>query len=125
MTSRINRRRFIRDAAATAGAGFWLGSLTDRVFGRSPNERVNIACIGVGGKGSSDTDGAARYGEIVALCDIDDRRLKDKAQKYPDAKTFNDYRELLTAMGDNVDAVVVSTADHTHAAAGVLRDATR
>ncbi len=119
MTSRINRRRFIRDAAATAGAAVWLGSQADRVLGRSPNERVNIACVGVGGKGSSDTDGAARYGEIVALCDIDDRRLKDKARKYPNAKTFHDYRELLSAMGDKVDAVVVSTADHTHAAAGV------
>ncbi len=119
MTSRINRRRFLGDAAATAGAGFWLGSQADRVFGKSPNERVNIACVGVGGKGSSDTDGAARYGEIVALCDIDDRRLKDKAQKFPNAKTFHDYRELLSVMGDKVDAVVVSTADHTHAAAGV------
>lgn len=119
MTSRINRRRFVLDATAMAGAGFWLGSQADHVFGRSPNDRVNIACIGVGGKGSSDTDGAARYGEIVALCDIDDRRLKDKSKKYPNAKTFHDYRELLSVMGDKVDAVVVSTADHTHAAAGV------
>ena len=60
MTSRINRRRFVLDATAMAGAGFWLGSQADHVFGRSPNDRVNIACIGVGGKGSSDTDGAAR-----------------------------------------------------------------
>ncbi len=119
MTSRINRRRFVRDATAMAGAGFWLGSQADRLFGSSANGRVNVACIGVGGKGSSDTDGAARYGEIVALCDIDDRRLKDKARQYPNAKTFHDFRELLSVMGDKVDAVVVSTADHTHAAAGV------
>jgi predicted dehydrogenase len=80
---------------------------------------VTIAGIGVGGKGAGDTDGAARYGEIVALCDIDDRRLKEKSQKYPDARVFHDYRELLDDMGDKVDAVIVSTADHTHAAAGV------
>ena len=115
----INRRRFVRDAAAMAGAGFWLGSQSERLFGQSANGKVNVACTGVGGKGSSDTDGAARYGEIVALCDIDDRRLKYKANKYPNAKTFHDYRELLSVMGNKVDAVVVSTADHTHAAAGV------
>jgi predicted dehydrogenase len=119
MPTQINRRRFVRDAAALAGTGFWLGSQLDHVWGRSPNNQVNVACIGVGGKGSSDTDGAARYGNIVALCDIDDQRLKQKARQYPNAKTFHDYRELLSVMGDKVDAVTVSTADHTHAAAGV------
>jgi predicted dehydrogenase len=119
MTRQISRRRFVQDAAALAGAGFWVGSRADHVFGRSPNGKVNVACIGVGGKGSGDTDAAALYGEIVALCDVDDRRLKEKAKKYPNAKTFHDYRELLSVMGDKVDAVVVSTADHTHAAAGV------
>jgi predicted dehydrogenase len=115
----MNRRQFVRGTAALASAGFWLASQPDRVLGKSPNERVNVACIGVGGKGSSDTDGAARYGEIVALCDIDDQRLQQKATQYPNAKTFHDYRELLSAMGDKLDAVTVSTADHTHAAAGV------
>jgi predicted dehydrogenase len=118
MPNQINRRRFVRNAASLAGAGFWL-SQSNHVWGAAPNQRVNIACIGVGGKGSSDTDDAAKYGEIVAICDIDDNRLKQKAQQYPDAKTFHDFRELLTAMGDKVDAVTVSTADHTHAAAGV------
>ncbi len=98
MQRQINRRRFVRDASL-AGAGFWLASQSDCVFSRSPNERVNIGCIGVGGKGSSDTDGAARYGEIVALCDVDEQRLKQKARQYPNAKTFHDYRELLSVMG--------------------------
>ena len=80
---------------------------------------MNVACIGVGGKGASDTDGAAKYGQVVALCDIDDQRLKQKAKLFPDAKLFHDYRELLNVMGDKIDAVTVSTADHTHAAAGV------
>jgi len=119
MPNQMNRRQFVRSTAALASAGFWLASQSDRVLGKSPNERVNVACIGVGGKGSSDTDGAARYGEIVALCDIDDQRLQQKATQYPNAKTFHDYRELLSAMGDKLDAVTVSTADHTHAAAGV------
>ena len=80
MPSQINRRRFVRDASLLAGTGFCLASQSDCVLGRSPNERVNVACIGVEGKGSSDTDGAARCGQVVALCDIDDQRLKQKAQ---------------------------------------------
>ena len=119
MNRRNSRRRFIQNASAMTGAGFWIGTQSDRVLSRSLNERVNIACIGVGGKGSSDTDAAARYGDIAAICDVDDRRLKEKAQKYPSARTFRDFRELLAVMGNKVDAVVVSTADHTHAAAGV------
>ena len=63
--------------------------------------------------------GPVLHGQIVALCNIDDQRLKQKAQQYSDAKLFHDYRELLSVMGDKVDAVTVSTADHTHAAAGV------
>ncbi len=102
-----------------AGVGFWVGSQTTTVFSQSPNERINIACIGVGGKGSSDTDQAANYGNLVALCDIDDQRLGTKAEKFPRAKTYNDYRKLLDEMHQQIDAVVVSTPDHTHAPAAV------
>jgi predicted dehydrogenase len=119
MPIQINRRRFVGNASMLAGSSFWLASQAELGLGRSPNERVNVASIGIGGKGSSDTDGAAKYGQIVALCDIDDQRLKQKSKQYPDAKLFHDYRELLSVMGDKVDAVTVSTADHTHAAAGV------
>lgn len=118
MPNRINRRRFVQNTSAIAG-GFWLSSQSSLVLSASPNDRVNVASIGVGGKGSSDCDGAGKYGQIVAICDIDDQRLKQKAQRYPDAKTFHDFRELLSEMGDKVDAVTVSTADHTHAAASV------
>jgi predicted dehydrogenase len=118
VTSQLNRRQFVQNTAM-AGAGFWFSTQSERALGKSPNERVAVASIGVGGKGSSDTDGAARYGQIVALCDVDDQRLQQKAKQYPDAKLFHDYRELLSEMGDKVDAVTVSTADHTHAAAGV------
>jgi predicted dehydrogenase len=119
MPHRLHRRQFFR-ATATASAGFLiLGRDPDRAFGRSPNQRVAIACIGVGGKGRSDTDHAAACGQVVALCDIDDQRLRQKAEQYPDARTFHDYRELLDALGDTLDAVVVSTADHTHAVASI------
>ena len=119
MFNRINRRQFVSNAAALAGAGLWWSSQPNSALGSSPNAKVNIASIGVGGKGSSDCDDAGKFGQIVAICDIDDQRLKQKAQKFPDAKMFHDFRELLSEMGDKVDAVTVSTADHTHAAAGV------
>src|SRR5262249_46532894 len=83
------------------------------------NDRLNFACIGVGGKGSSDTDHVATLGDVVALCDIDARRLAKKAESLPDAKTYRDFRELLEDLGPKIDAVVVSTPDHTHAAAAV------
>lgn len=114
----LNRRQFVQNSAM-ASAAVWFSTQSNILLGGSPNGRVNVASIGVGGKGSSDTDGAARNGQIVALCDVDDQRLQQKAKQYPDAKLFHDYRELLSEMGDKVDAVTVSTADHTHAAAGV------
>jgi len=114
----INRRGFLQNASL-AGAGFWVAGRAPSVFAESPNEKINIACIGVGGKGSSDTDQAANYGNIVALCDIDDQRLGAKAEKFPGAKTYNDYRKLLDEMHRQIDAVVVSTPDHTHAPAAV------
>jgi predicted dehydrogenase len=118
MQNKTSRRRFIQTAVATTSTGIWASASLAK--SGSPNQRVNIACIGVGGKGSSDSDNAAKYGQVVALCDIDDNRLKQKAKNYPDAKTFHDYRELLSEMGDKVDAVTVSTADHAHASASVM-----
>ncbi|HUY89933.1 MAG TPA: Gfo/Idh/MocA family oxidoreductase [Pirellulales bacterium] len=112
------RRRFLQ-GASLAGIGFWAAGRRDEAFADSPNERINIACIGVGGKGSSDTDQAGNYGNIVAICDIDDQRLAAKAEKFPQAKTYNDYRKLLDEMHAQIDAVVVSTPDHTHAPAAV------
>ena len=118
MAHNLHRRRFLQ-GMSLAGVGYWVAGHNRNVFSDSPNERVNIACIGVGGKGSSDTDQAGNHGNIVALCDIDDMRLNDKAKKFPQAKTYNDYRKLLDEMHAQIDAVVVSTPDHTHAPAAV------
>ncbi len=117
MARGTNRRRFLQ-GLSLAGVGYWTLGRRDELFADSPNERIRIACIGVGGKGSSDTDQAGNYGEIVALCDIDDKRLDAKAKKFPKAKTYNDYRKLLDEMHGQIDAVVVSTPDHTHAVGG-------
>ena len=119
MNRRSNRREFLKNSALT-GVGFWVTAGVARPQSKSPNEKINIACIGVGGKGSSDTDHAALFGNIVALCDIDDRHLEKKAAKFPNAKKYNDYRQMLDDMEKEIDAVTVSTADHSHAPASVM-----
>ena|SRR2546429_14993 len=83
---------------------------------KSPNEKLNIAVIGAGGKGAGDTDHCAELGEnIVALCDVDEDTLNARRQKYPQAKLYRDYRKMLDDIGRHIDAVIVATPDHHHA----------
>jgi predicted dehydrogenase len=119
MQHRSTRRDFFKQAAL-AGAGFWVAGGLTPARQDSPNERVNIACIGVGGKGSSDTDQAGHHGNIVALCDVDSDFLGEKAQRFPKAKRYSDFRKLLEEMDKQIDAVTVSTPDHTHAPASMM-----
>jgi predicted dehydrogenase len=124
MSRRSNRRQFLQQSAAV-GIGFWTAggvslAAADASKPRSPLERLRIAGVGVNGKGSSDIDQAGNFGDVIALCDIDDNSLNEKANKFTAAKKFNDFREMLTKMGDSIDAVVVSTPDHTHAPAAVM-----
>jgi hypothetical protein len=111
----LSRRRFIYSSAVAAGA-LSLGACVSRPQPRriSANEKLNIACIGTGGKGTSDTDLCA--GEnIVALCDVDETKAAPQLRKYPRAKFYRDWRDLLDKE-QAIDAVVVSTPDHLHAA---------
>jgi predicted dehydrogenase len=119
MSSRLDRRRFLQ-AASFAGFSIYLPRATAFGQSKSPNERLSFACIGVGGKGSSDTDHVASLGDVVALCDVDANRVGAKAEKISGAKTYADFRELLEELGNKLDAVVVSTPDHNHAAAAVM-----
>jgi len=119
MTRRTTRRTFIGQSA-TAGAAFWVGGQGTARAVASPNHRLTAACVGVGGKGSSDTSHIAEQGvEIVGLCDVDGATLKKKGREFPDAAQFQDYREMLDKLGEKVDIVTVSTPDHNHAAAAV------
>lgn len=117
MTRRITRRR-----ALQAGAlGYFFAAdaaSARRAYGA--NMKVRVAGIGIGGKGSSDIDQAAKFMDVVALCDIDMQRLNLKGEAFPGAKKFADYRELLATMDKQIDAVTVSTADHSHAPAAVM-----
>jgi predicted dehydrogenase len=107
------RRRFLRYSAAGMGAALAAPAL---LRAQSPNSKLNIAVIGAGGKGASDTD-ACSGENIYALCDVDDNTLRSRKEKYPDAKTFKDYRKMLDEIANNIDAVIVATPDHHHASA--------
>src|SRR3954453_536970 len=114
----INRRSFLY-GASVAGFGIFARGRHGWAGGGGANEVLNIACIGVGGKGSSDSQQAGHHGRIVGVCDIDEKRLDAQAAKFKEAKRFFDYRELLDELGPTIDAVVVSTPDHHHAPAAV------
>jgi predicted dehydrogenase len=119
MTRKTTRRRFIGQSAAI-GAGFWIGSQTVAKAQVSALQSLSAACVGVGGKGGSDTSHIGEQGvKIVGLCDVDGGTLTKKGREFPDAKQFSDYREMLDQLGDKVDIVTVSTPDHNHAAAAV------
>ncbi len=119
MSRRTNRRQFIQQTGL-AGLGFWVAGGLTPTFSRSPNEKLNIAGIGVGGKGESDIRQAGRVGNVVAICDIDDHTLGKMAQTFPHAKKYNDFRKMFDEMGKSIDAVTVSTPDHTHAVAAMM-----
>jgi hypothetical protein len=117
-TTPVSRRYFIKYSTAAVAATTMTGPFLLR--GQNLNEKIRVACIGVGGKGSSDTDDAGKCGgEIVALCDVDKGTLEKKAQKFPEAKQYQDFRKMFDEMGKSIDAVTVSTPDHTHAPAAV------
>ena len=108
----VHRRDFLKGVAAT-GVGASLG----RRAVAKPNEKLNIGIIGTSGRALSNIEGVE--GEnIVAICDIDDRLIGRALDKFPGAKAFHDFRKLIEWKW--LDAVVVSTADHTHAPAAAM-----
>ena len=118
MSMTTNRRSFFF-GASVAGFGIFVPGRRGSAAASSRTRTLSIACIGVGGKGGGDTDQAGHHGRVVAICDIDRKRLDAKGEKHKEAKKYNDFRELLHELGPRLDAVVVSTPDHTHAVAAV------
>jgi predicted dehydrogenase len=109
---RISRRTFAKGAAAA----FAFTILPARA--RGANDRVNVACIGVGGKGRGEvSDVSEAGGNIVALCDVDLGRIAgrdDPREAHPQARFYADFRKMLDEMDRQIDAVTISTPDHTH-----------
>ena len=109
MSKGTNRRNFIKYTAAT-GMGFWVAArksaAEDALDSKSPNERLNVACIGIGGKGDSDSEQVSKHANVLAVCDVDDKRLDKKihsevkakdgsaTRPFENAKRYNDFRKL-------------------------------
>lgn len=119
MTRSMSRRAFVGDAAIT-GLAFTI--VPRHVLGRgfrAPSDTLNVACIGVGGMGRTDVQGVS--GEnVYALCDVDWTIAADSFAAHPKAKRYRDFREMLQKEGRSIDAVTVSTPDHTHAVAAMM-----
>jgi len=119
MSNKSSRRQFIGQTAAL-GTAFWVGGQPTVKANPSALESLSAACIGVGGKGGSDTSHISEQSvAIVGLCDVDSGTLTKKGREFKDAKQYTDYREMLDALGDKVDIVTVSTPDHNHACAAL------
>ncbi len=118
--SKTSSRRNFMKASAAVGAGFWVAGGVQAKPSLSANEEIRFACVGIGGKGSSDSGDAAKNGKVVAICDIDDTRFDGADDKFPGAKRFSDFRKMLEEMEKSIDAVTVSTPDHTHAVAALM-----
>ncbi|XZE33238.1 Gfo/Idh/MocA family protein [Pirellulaceae bacterium SH501] len=114
--SKTSRRGFMKTTSAMS-AGYFVAAGTQQAFSNSAIEKLNVACIGVGGKGGSDSSNAAQFGNVVAICDVDRGTLEGKAKSegFQEAEKFTDYRELFAKHGKNIDIVTVSTPDHMHA----------
>lgn len=117
----INRRLFMKTTAA-AGVGYWFtaSAVSATRAADTPSEKIRVAGIGVGGKGSSDISQAGHLGTCVALCDVDEDYLNAKGAEFKSAKKYFDYRKMLEECHKEIDAVTVSTPDHTHAPASIM-----
>jgi len=114
-----SRREFLKNSAVAAG-GFFI--VPRHVLGRgfiAPSDKLTIAGIGAGGKGQSDLAEFSKSpkANIAFLCDVDERQAANSFKKFPDAKRYKDWREMLDKENKSIDAVSVSTPDNVHAVA--------
>lgn len=112
-----HRRQFLKSLGVTtaaATAGVWTSSA--RAQSNAAIEKLNVACIGTANRAAEDVKGVESE-NIVALCDVDQNYLNRSAKSFPSARLYADYREMIVAEADKIDAVVVGTTDHHHAPA--------
>ena len=117
--SKSSRRDFLKLTGAGAAAlscGVW--SELPAAESTSPSEKLNVGCVGTANRAAGDIRGVESE-NIVALCDVDKNYLDRAATQFPNARTYFDYREMIEKEADNLDAVVVGTADHNHAPAAI------
>ena len=116
---RLTRRSFLASAAAAAASA----AVPHRVRAQAASassDGLRFVQIGCGGKGTSDlANTIASGGRLVAMCDVDSKRAEASLKKHEGVPVFTDYRKMLDKVGKEIDAVVVSTPDHVHAAAAL------
>jgi len=119
-SEKLSRRHFMGAAAAAAAFTVVPRHVLGGAGQTPPSERVNVASIGAGGMGSGNTQACAKAGaNIVALCDVDWNRAADTFKRFPDAKQYKSFVEMLDKENKNIDAVIVATPDHMHAIASI------
>ncbi|MCU7695543.1 Gfo/Idh/MocA family protein [Haoranjiania flava] len=116
MSSKVTRKKFLQTGSiAAAGVMIAPSSILGKSHGHtSPSDKLNIAGIGVGGMGFANLK-KMESENIVGLCDVDWKYSQRVFDHYPKAKKYKDYRKMYEELGKTIDAVVVATADHTHA----------
>ncbi len=114
------RREFLGAAGAAVAAATIVPRCAVAGSGQTPpSEKLNIAGIGQGGQGQGDVRTVAQGNNVVALCDCDQRNAVGGFKTFPQAKQYRDFRKMLDEMDRGIDAVVVATPDHTHAATAI------
>jgi hypothetical protein len=117
-SDRPSRRHFFYGSLLTGAiplGGFGSVASLKAMGYKSPNEKLNLAAIGAGGQPAADLRGAqAGVENVVALADVDWARGKESFERYPDAKRYKDFRQMLDKSGKDIDAVVIGTPDHMH-----------
>ncbi len=112
----LSRRSFLASSAALATFTIPASRVCGQTVSASPSSRFRFAQVGAGGKGQSDLNNTVGSGgTLVAMCDVDPKRAEKSYQKYPGVPIFTDYRKMLDTLEKEIDGVVISTPDHTHA----------
>ena len=109
----MRRRQFLKIAGAAATMQITARHVLGGPSHTPPSEKINVACIGVGGRGADNVQGLSGQ-NLVAFADVDDQRAAKSFEKYPGAKKYRDYRRMLDELHGKLDAVAVSTPDHMH-----------
>ncbi|MFW6171176.1 MAG: Gfo/Idh/MocA family protein [Planctomycetota bacterium] len=115
MSNRVSRREMLKNSAL-AGVGILMSRRARGSESNSPNEQLNLAFVGAGGRGAANLR-HLKGENFVAFCDVDEVRAGSTFEKYPNVRRFQDYRKMLDEMDKEIDAVVVSAPNHIHAPA--------
>src|SRR5687767_4868911 len=109
----LSRRSFLKSASLASAAGVAFPHVMRSQGDVSPNSKLNIACVGVGGRGGAAVKALSEE-NLLGFCDVDDARAAGTFKAHPDVPRFKDYRRMFDKLGNSIDAVTVSTPDHMH-----------